>query len=367
MTTNILYTQDKLTTLASYYNKDPYSNTVSVNSEYSYANTCAQVKYNIDNDRFKDFLMENVFKVTYKSNEDNKIKDADYVKGINFSEDSYSDFNNFYELYSNNSEIKTHLAGTLFTSKINLDSNNRFNLGILFEETYITDERILSKVKVELRNEEPLMQSIVDCNGKVYDFKRGVKLSDFSKFLEQKTEGTPTGYVDFNSIAPSNLSKDINTSESINLDEYITPDKNKFYYELKNSGQIINVNDQEINTCFNGYIVFCSFLDNPNDESNLNKTLLECKPYITVIRVVTQDNLTMNFNSIVNELNENNKNNSLINELTHMVNNNSSPIVFNEKRDFIYQSVFYNSLINNYNGYSYNNYYIIEEMIKNNN
>ena len=75
MTTNILYTQDKLTTLASYFDKDPYYDyDVSVNSEYSYNKKCAQVKWNIDNDKFKDFLMENVFKVTYKSYDNEEIR-----------------------------------------------------------------------------------------------------------------------------------------------------------------------------------------------------------------------------------------------------------------------------------------------------
>ena len=338
MTTNILYTQDKLTTLASYFNRDPYDYyDVSVNSEYSYENTCSQVKWNIDNDKFKDFLMENVFKVTYKSYDNEEIKEAEYVKGINFIEEddsyNYNSFNNYYKIYSNKNEIKTHLAGTLFTSQIYCNSDNSFNLGILFEETYETNGELLSKVKVELRNEEPLMQSIVDCNGKVYDFKRGVKLSDFSKFLEQKTEGTPTGYVDFNSIAPSNLSKGISKNESINLDYYLTPNIDNFHYELDdNSGNVIDVEDQKIVTCFNGYIVFCSFLDDPLDENNQDKTLLECKPYITVIRVVTKDNLTMNFNSIIDGLNlsESIENTSMINQLIHKIDGYSSSINFSE-------------------------------------
>ena len=63
MTTNILYTQDKLTSLA-YFEGDPYTD-VSVSSDYTYNNTNAKAEFAIDNQRFNKFLVDEVFKITY--------------------------------------------------------------------------------------------------------------------------------------------------------------------------------------------------------------------------------------------------------------------------------------------------------------
>ena len=369
MTTNILYTQDKLTSLA-YFETNPYEDvdgpTISVSSDYDYENTYAEAYYAIDNQRFNQFLVDEVFKITYNNGEEQKtFTSNDYIQGINFAKDgnntNYDSVSSYYKIESDSSSENpvSHSAGTIFTSNV----NNNFNIGIIFEETYnLEDSRIESSVNVELRNEEPLMQSLIDCNGTVYDFKKGVKLSDFSKFVEQKTKDTPKGYVEFNCIAPTNLStnKTNNESGTQSINEI-----NKIYTleELDQPELIDNlININKTFTRFNGYVVFCSFHTEPQSQST---SLLQYKPYITVIRCMW-DKLPIYFNSIKTKYGDDSyddydfKNSTYIEQLEHK---NSKIILGNY---LIYDSVFYESYrISHYatdvTNNIINNYYILED------
>ena len=307
MTTNILYTQDKLTTLANYLSTNPYvdsSNnaTVSVSDDYTYEKTCADVHYSISNDKFKDFLINEIFKVSYKNGDLVKeVVSNNYLEGITFYSNSgevdYTKVKQYYKI-KDNGENKEHSAGTLFTSEINKGENTSFNVGILFDRVINDNSETISKVNIELKSKEPLMQSIVDCNGKVYDFKKGVKLSDFAKFIEKKKEGTPVGYVDFNSIAPTNLS--INSDNSVTNSDGTSISKIYELVEFNDNIQDISSINESIGTIFSGYIIFCSFNKDPNSEENSQKSLLECKPYITIIRCIL-NTITFDFNSIIDK------------------------------------------------------------------
>lgn len=377
MTANILYTQDKLTSLA-YFEGNPYKDNfegdiVSVSSEYTYDNTYANTSYAIDNQRFNQFLVDEVFKISYNNGEEYKdFTSSNYVEGITFAKNegdntiNYDKVSSYYKI-GTNSDYKSHSAGMIFTSNV----NNKFNIGIIFDKTFsVSSGDLSSSVNVELRNEEPLMQSIVDCNGKVYDFKKGVKLSDFSKFIEQKTEGTPVGYVEFNSIAPTNLSKNESSESSTQSTNTI----NKIYKleKFETDQSIYNDNDNDLYnnnktfTLLNCYIVFCSFNTEPDLKS---ESLLKYKPYITVLRNTYNYGIPIYFNSIEqNYLDEDGyvkfNNTTNINKLEHRQN---QPLSL--ENEFIYDSVFYSSFKSSsyYQDTTYdiiNNYYILDKSIK---
>lgn len=368
MTTNILYTQDKLTSLA-YFEGDPYTD-VSVSSDYTYNNTNAKAEFAIDNQRFNKFLVDEVFKISYNNGEVQKtFTSNDYIQGITFAKNvddtiDYDRASSYYKINTPNyMDIFSHSAGTIFTSIV----NNKFNIGVIFDETFSFNEdgSSISSVNIELRNEEPLMQSIVDCNGKVYDFKKGVKLSDFSKFIEQKTEGTPVGYVDFNSIAPSNISTNKTNSESgtqstntINkIYKLETPQEPQPIY-VSNTSDLFS-NNKSL-TRFNGYIVFCSFNTEPDLES---ESLLQYKPYITVFRYINCD-IPIYLNSIEPTYDSYNNLTNIM-KLEHRL---YKP--FSLKDTFIYNSAFYSSfkssIYDTTTTYdTINNYYILGESIKN--
>lgn len=306
MSVNRLYFQDKLTTLASYTEIIPYKNSsltdvVSYSDEYSYEKTCPQVNYNISNNLFKEFLLKKVFKVYGEDN-----KEANYINGIDYVSDQISGYYELPKSFVNKNNYQ-YLAGTLLTSKINENNiyeTRNLNMGILFEETYNNENEVSSKVKIELRDEEPLMQSIIDCNGKVYDFKKGVKLSEFSKFIE-KNPNTPTGYIDYNAIESSNQSfnKSINeSSNQISEDDFIKPDSLYTYKDLDSDSG--NIENMILSFYSSYYVIYCSFfLDEYNNvslnvQNDINQ-LFNYKPYITIIRVINKYN-TINYNIINN-------------------------------------------------------------------
>ena len=309
MTTNFLYTQNKLTTLSGYSKTNPYkdgenNDIVSVSNEYKYINSCPNNIYEISNDLFIEFITKKIFNINNEKIFENSI-DGDYIRGIEYEENNNSHISSYYQAPIIN-DIKSHLAGTIISYRIrNSSKYDNFNCCVLIEESY-EENNIINKVNIKLRNEEPLMQTINDCSGNVYSFKKGVKLSDFSKFIEQKNEGVPTGYIDFNSIQPSNLSKNLNNNEINEIEN-----ETNYKYILKSNDNGYEFNDlvtiEKIESKIKGYIVFCSFLENPYEiegENNPNPTLdylIKCKPYITVIRFVKEKPMKNNFINFPNE------------------------------------------------------------------
>ena len=142
---------------------------------------------------FMEYIVENILKIT---NYDNSIAHkGDYE---NVPIDTF---------YSNDAtEYYTDLAGTIYTSKMKFtegEDDSYLNVAYVIEST---TSPIQSHVDVRLRHDNPLMQSIVDCNGTVHDFKKGVTLSDFSKYIKSTTNSQFTEIVTLDGLSPSNVS-----------------------------------------------------------------------------------------------------------------------------------------------------------------
>ena len=160
----------------------PAADSVSDASKYSV--TKIPCNNSTSADTFAEFVMEKVFKITNSG--------------------AYTNFSDSYTKYDTatgyitmptygTDNTKTHLAGTILSFQCNLNrisarsvEPSSFNVAILLEEVFKDDKTtIINKANIELRDTEPLIKTISDVNGVVYDIKKGVKVSDFSKFIEQ--------------------------------------------------------------------------------------------------------------------------------------------------------------------------------------
>lgn len=252
--------------------------------------------FNISPSLFAEYLMEKVFKITTKYNNGNVYTNFDesYINIIGGS-------NNHYELPSINN-IKTLLAGTLFSYQIerysstNPTNNFYLNAALLLEEVYDNSGEIINSINLELRQKEPLMSNITSCNGTVYNFKEGVKLSDFANYIEQgkNSNAAPYGYVNYHSLLPTNLS--INNA---NLNTYV--ENTNF---IKNAGNIYknesvsfpSGENDKYTTNFTGYLVIGGFYNNTVLFNKVDE-IEKCKPYFTIIRIVRSSPFQIKYDS----------------------------------------------------------------------
>lgn len=251
---NFLEVENKLSDFDSFSNVDPLTR-VSYNADHAYDEVHVQTQYNLSCDMFRKFITEKVFKVSGGDN---------YVTG-----------NNGKNFYASNTG---HLAGTFLSWKIKGNDTNLYslNMGILIEETLDNNGDTISKVGIELREQEPLMQTIIDCTGKVYDFKGGVKFSDFKKFINQTKYDD--NLVKYDVLYPTNLYKKDNTS-GVNAENGDSVPDDAYLKENK------SFDDFVFNTNIRGYLILCSFVNDTEKIKDVDK-LLACKPVITVIRIV---------------------------------------------------------------------------------
>ena len=254
--------------------------------------------YNVSPNLFAEYLMEKVFKITTKYKDENNVYYNVY-DNFNNSYVSIVGGNYYYQLPEIES-LNNLLAGTLFSYQIErYDSTtptNTFylNAAILLEEvydqSYFDAGRLINSINLELRQKEPLMNNITSCNGTVYNFKQGVKLSDFANYIEQginnntSNNAAPYGYVNYHSLLPTNLSinnGDLNTY--VENENFIFEDNTgkKIYKKINGSPSSTDLNS----TCsFTGYLIIGGFYNDTigKDASQLN----DCKPYLTIIRIV---------------------------------------------------------------------------------
>ena len=293
---------NKLSDFVNYFNNSQdqvnnYFSRVSINDEFKDSGNIKTIHpdgpfYNVSPNLFAEYLMEKVFKITTEY-DSNKVYD-DFNSYVSIVGDG-----DYYELPS----INTLLAGTLLSYQIETSSSSvdkfNFNVAILLEEVYDNSGEIINSINLELRQKEPLMNNITSCNGTVYNFKEGVKLSDFANYIEQgKGENAaPYGYINYHSLLPTNLS--IN---NVNLNTYV--ENTNF---IKNAGNIYKkiesgvFPDNTYTTYFTGYLIIGGFYNNTKiqngDEEeykNLNE-LENCKPYITIIRIVRNSELNIKY------------------------------------------------------------------------
>ena len=329
--------ENKLTEFIGFADYNPLSR-VSYNEIYKYNNVKVDTRHNISNKLFKDFISSKIF----------KIGESDYSNGCEDASHYYSAFHSD----GNNS----YLAGTLLTWKFNggydqVSSTSvslyPFNMGILIEETLSSTGQRLSMVDIKLREQEPLMQSIVDCNGKVYDFKQGVKFSDFKYFLEKKKD--ENNLIKYDVLVPTNISKgEFENGKKVNT---CLPDNDDDRY-VSVAGE---PESAVFNTNFRGYLIMCSF---NKDTSYVTKvdSLIEKEPVITVIRLI--DNKLMKNNGVQLGIGSKNYN---------IIGNNNSNYDFHFSRIFtsLRDSCYMKSCKNNYekNQIMFD-YYILEETKK---
>lgn len=269
---------------------------VSVSDASKYSVTKIPCNNSTSADAFAEFVMEKVFKITNSGAYTNFSDSYTEYKTGSGADTSYITMPTYNAATG---VTKTHLAGTILSFQCELPEKttnstvaSKFNVAILLEEVFKDDKTLINKANIELRDTEPLIKTISDVNGVVYDIKKGVKVSDFSKFIEQwdndknKNDKIPTGYIRYNSIAPSNQ------SIGIDDDAVKTPEADNLNLNNMKYGTQTTAPDDSGTTYFTGYIVIGGFNKETKktvDGSSVDITdpteLLSCRPYITILRV----------------------------------------------------------------------------------
>jgi len=297
MSSNYLTSIDGLPTLVSYSNVNPYINEdnpiVAVSKNYD--STCAQVSHSGSSSKFKDFLLEHVFDI-YGEWKNEKAEKANYISGFKeYINDNNESINEMYlsKTYSN---LSLALSGTLFTYRCEdvnigiLIDNNQSNTIINGAAVIDSNIAVNNKIPIYIKEDEPFMQTISDCNGNVYDFRKGVKLSDFSKFLRMKSNPS-IGYYYLDYLPPSNTSVESKDFIDPKESDFITPSNNDYKYTLTQKDSNINF------VCYGSmYIIVCSCKEETSTTINgtvTPKDIIDCKPYVTVIKHIGEFKASM--------------------------------------------------------------------------
>lgn len=329
-----IFLQNQIEGCPQYVDFDPYVTSdskyrVSVSDDYLYDKTevelgkdNASTNYSLSNDLFEDFLLNHVFRV-YKSGGDNAAAatTTDYTADTDSSKDPVERIEPAKITLSSEDgaqPVKTHLAGTLFTyNVINSSTKVNFNCALLMEETFKDNGTSISKVDIELRMTEPLMQTLISTTGNVYDFKKTVKISDFMDNLEQVDE-VPTdpnikynkGFFQFRMMEPTNMSvaKDSVSTTPISTPTSPTLGTGESLYTINTDvgspkappaidATSFTGDKFTAVTNFTGYFIMCTFGESVKGITTSNG-LLSKKPYLTIIRIVNSRVVNTQFSSI---------------------------------------------------------------------
>ena len=303
-TTNTICINDVLSGPAAYIARttDYTYGTASVAEDLKYDTAKIDCSNSTTTELFAELLMEKVFKIT---NDGAYTSFASYTPSSK-TESGTTTYVQIPNIAESGTPVYTHLAGTIFSFRCNYAGNDvkkstasSFNVAIFLEEVYKEDGDLLNKVNIEFREEEPLMQTIISTNGTVYDFKKGVKLSDFGKFIEQSTTKPPNGFVKYHSMPPTNMSIGVSNQPVTTTDQLVPvgEDENEIKYTTTTTST--DVESTNGTTYFTGYIVIGGFNDKDNIASadTVNK-LIACKPYLTIIHVDKLATLDTKFTSI---------------------------------------------------------------------
>ena len=314
-----IFLQNQIEGCPQYVNFDPYKTAdvtpkyrVSVSNNYAYdktrvalgknVNTAgSETEYSLSNDLFEDFLLNHVFSV-YKSGGENPVAattgdyTADTVDGNHIVP---------AQIKLDGTNVKgTHFAGTLFTyNVINKTATTQvnFNCALLMEETFDNNGTSISKVDIELRMTEPLMQTLISTTGNVYDFKKTVKISDFMNNLEQVDE-VPTdptikynkGFLQFRMMEPTNMSvaKDSVSTTAVSTPTYPTSstldtDESLYKKSTDDVGAAPAIDATSFTTTdgankytaitnFTGYFIMCTFGESVKGVTTSDGLLSKC-------------------------------------------------------------------------------------------
>ena len=341
-----VYLQNQVNGCPDYVKVNPYSTDaatpayyVNVADEYKYENTkvalgtnSGTAKYNMSNKAFVDFLVSQVFNVyATKDNATTPTAFDGFKDNRNGTTTSYLALPKV-----GSTGVRSHTAGTILSFRVDGYNNSlgaNYNCALLIEETFANnDDSVMvsdSKVDIELKLTEPLMQTLTSTTGTVYDFKRSVKIADFMNNMEQIKETSTNrvqGFYQFNMLSPTNVSKttvkdapEVTHSAPVyNQSGYTASGNEKKYIPVTTgepdavslSGNVTftGTADYEGNTNFTGYFVMCSFgenintlLDTNNDlaSGKTSADLLKYKPYLTILRIVRSKLVQTYYTSIV--------------------------------------------------------------------
>ena len=310
-TTNTIYINDVLSGPAAYIARSTNYTYGTASVATTYQSSEIKCSNSTSTALFAQLLMDKVFKIensgvytnfaesyaqsTSKSTSTEGTITTNYIKLANIGTTESSDY--------------THLAGTILSFKCNYEGNSAknstassFNVAIFLEEVYdsSTDHKLVNKIDIDFREEEPFLQTILSTSGNARRFKKGVKLSDFSKFIEQwKGTGenaTPNGYVRYHSMEPTNMSIGVNTHTKTGSANFSVNYENMYTTTTTKPTDVQS-------TYFTGYIVIGGFNKKPGTDDNTVDKLIECRPYLTIIHVDKLAKIDTTFTSINNSLN----------------------------------------------------------------
>ena len=283
----------------------------------NYENTEVPLGYSADTASFAKFLVNNIFNIYGTANSTNPTTFEGYqsdIENATYLVPAQIDL-------GSGTETGTHLAGSLFTYQVNVASENgkpaaHFDCALLLDETFDNSGNTISKVDVTLKKKESLMQTLYGTSGKVYNFKKAVKLTDFMGNLEkmrakndndEDVAGYKKGFLQFNMIEPTNMSESTadDDAESVSAPTIppTTPPTTTLYtYVAEKSTETVVTN-------FTGYFVICAFAESTigdNEELDLTKKF----PYLTILRIVHSKTVHTKFNEIYQD--DSNKNNCIL-------------------------------------------------------
>lgn len=334
-----------------YVKVDPYQDAtdetkcyVSVGAKSSYDNTLvelgtntASTAYNLSNDLFAQFLVDEIFEI-YGTKDATTVTPftTGYTKDTTSTPTYIKPAQIIVSTEDGATATGTHLAGTLFTFKMDNETSGKrtnFNCALLLDETFKTDGTTISKVDVNLRYTEALMQTLYGTSGNVYDFKKAVKISDFESNLEQlkskdsnndPIEGYKQGFPQFRMLEPTNMSKGKDITFTATAPKIPDADgTGESLYDTDSTAPVANSapapdatsftpNGYTASTNFTGYFIMCCFADDvsgiqaiydddekTDDEKKAEvKNLLGKKPYLTILRIVNSKVVNTQFNEI---------------------------------------------------------------------
>lgn len=332
-----IFLENQIEGCPQYVKVDPYQDAtdktkyyVSVGANSTYDNTLVALGtntgstvYNLTNDLFAQFLVDEVFEI-YGNKDATTVTPftTGYIKDTTSTPAYIKPAQIIVSTEDGATATGTHLAGTLLTFKIDnttTDMQTNFNCALLIDETFKTDGNTISKVDVNLRYTEALMQTLYGTSGNAYDFKKAVKISDFEGNLEHlkakdsnnnDVEGYRQGFPQFRMIEPTNMSisKDITFTATAPTIPTIVDGSGESLYDTDStapgaapdpSSTTFDTDEYTASTNFTGYFIMCCFADDVSSvTASTIHSLLEKKPYLTILRIVNSKVVNTQFNEI---------------------------------------------------------------------
>lgn len=309
-----LFVQNQIEGCPNYVESDPYQVVVdiagttttkykiSVDGSSNYGNTEVDLVSSAENESFAKFLVNRVFNIYGTANSTNPTN-FDGYESDTVTTPSTAYLTTASIDLGTGTATATHLAGSLFTFKVNVDADSEneipaahFDCALLLDETFDNNGTTISKVDVTLKKKESLMQTLYSTSGNVYNFKKAVKITDFMSNLEQMrpkndnnedVAGYKKGFLQFNMIEPTNMSESTASDDADSVSKPTIPSSTLYSYGATQPTEAAVTN-------FTGYFVICAFGESTSGSEDLTKKF----PYLTILRIVHSKTVHTKFNEI---------------------------------------------------------------------